>query len=337
MSDNILDIRKWNYNYPFKNDVYFRYRQFDRDVLDDVNRSNFYVLCDSIIKDSNGDVNIHTEACVRLLRNLGYFSVVPSIYELKTERCNILFNWIYKFINEEKITHNIINKIFELYEHEMTRKNNYFRCHYERDIKINEPINITILDIFDNNTPMIIEALKNKSESIKAPSRMFVCECVKIYKKMNDAYCLNKKKEGEDYTKACSKLGHFKRMYDIFLYNLGNLSNSLPSLNYSDEEFSVKCPAEGQNIALKFVGAADQGDTSRMEISQDGEFHGPKSPDDSPAHSETVDSPMKKTITTTIGTVAGASSLLAFLYKVNTRINLNIRTVIYKCVYTQYT
>ncbi|KMZ76741.1 hypothetical protein PVIIG_05599 [Plasmodium vivax India VII] len=250
MSNNILDISKWKPDYPFKNTAWNTYNEFNNDVVNDENQSNLYVLCDKIIKESNGDLSVHTDICMKLMRNLGYFSLVPKVYQLKRERCNILFNWIYKLINEEKITRNVINKCFEVYDDEMKGKNNNIKCHYNRDIKINELINITLLHIFDNNTPKIIDALMNKDESINTTGRKYVCECVKIYKDMNDLYCINGRAKNNDNSITCLELENFKRSYTWYLYNKNNLSDIIPSLDNIDKDLLAKCPENERILQL---------------------------------------------------------------------------------------
>ncbi|KMZ99279.1 hypothetical protein PVNG_02162 [Plasmodium vivax North Korean] len=324
------------FQYPFLKDDWTTYKDFDKNVEDD--KTSYDSLCDIILNGSSVELKKYKDFCMKLMRNLGRFSSVRKIYAPTLERCKMLNNWIYNSIEKNKITVDILNKCFIEYTSYMDKIKNYKRCFNFSNYKIYEPTKITLLDVFDNNTQIIKETLMNRDFSISAPGRKYVCECVKIYKKMNDEYCVNEEGKREDYRNTCLKLKQFKGVYNFFRDTLNGLSPSLPSMNDSDEEFMVKCPSEISNNVLTPEGAKNPEGTSEMEIFQDTEDHGRKLTDDLPVHSETVDSPMKKTITTTIGTVAGASSLLAFLYKVHTKFYLNICIILhsYDCAMFSY-
>ncbi|CAI7724142.1 PIR protein [Plasmodium vivax] len=301
--------------YPFLEEVWTTYNGFDNAVLDDEDNSKYSILCNQIIKQSEGGLSNHADICMKLMKNLGYFSVDQKFYRITRERCNILFNWIYKLINEKKITDNVINKCFEMYDSQMSGMGNKIKCYFYSNIKIHEPINITLLDIFNDKISTIESTLMDRDILISARGRKYVCECIKIYKHMNDLYCINGRGIDDDYSKTCLKLKQFKESYNRYLYNNRKLSNIIPSLDNIDNDLSDKCREQEKRLQL----GSDVGETkesySGYSSSADTEEQRIFSGDDRTITLGNVDSPMKKTITTTIGTVAGASSLLAFLYK----------------------
>ncbi|CAI7724211.1 Plasmodium vivax Vir protein, putative [Plasmodium vivax] len=315
MSESTLNIAKLKDEYPLLRNVWTTYNDFDNDVYVDNNKNSYYSLCDFILNKEDGELSKYGDFCMKILRNLGYLSTDPKIYAPTSERCNMLYNWIYSSIDEKKITDKIVNKCFENYNIQMDNIRSPRRCYDFSQYKIYEPIKLRLLDIFDNNMLTIKDTLKDRDMSISAPCRKYVCECVKIYKQMNKDYCLNEEGKSEDYKNTCLKLKQFKIAYNFFLTTINDLNPSLPSVNYSDNEFSVMCPSEKPNQVLtREIGITPES-TTGMETLQTDEDFGRKSTNDLPEHTETVDGKMRKTITTTIGTFAGASSLLAFLYK----------------------
>ncbi|KMZ99319.1 hypothetical protein PVNG_02202 [Plasmodium vivax North Korean] len=317
MTDDILDIAKWKIEYPFLSNVSEVYDKFNNNDYGDTGRNLYDGLCDSIIKNANENVEKYKDNCMKLMRNLEYFSTVQKFYQLTPERCNMLYNWIYNLIDENKITEYIVNKCFKEYTDYMDTIGHVPNCSklsYENDFE--EPKKMTLLHIFEYNMKVMIDFLKDQSDTDKIPLRKFICECVNIYKHMNDTYC-PKQESNKKYKTTCLKLNLFKDSYKIFRNNISALNYYIPSLDNIDNEFSVKCPPEGPNQVINSERATFPDDTSRMGISRDaGDYNAALAEDFRTPH-ETDDSSMKKNITTTVGTVAGASSVLALLYKVN--------------------
>ncbi|CAG9474554.1 unnamed protein product [Plasmodium vivax] len=315
MSKNITDIEYWKDDYPFLNEVWTTYNGFNKDVVDDEDKSKYSVLCKQIIEGSKGDLSIHTQICMKLMRNLGYFSLDPEYYQLSRERCNILYNWIYNLINKKKITDKVIDKCFEMYDFEMKSKRNDKKCYHYRDIKLYEPINITLLNIFNDKLSTIKTALVNEDTFISTKGRNFVCECVKIYKRLDEKYCHNGEGKRENYNSTCLKLKQFMGEYNFLRNILGDLNPYIPSLDKIDKELLAKCP-ETKNILQLDSGTPETSvSSSANSLPTATEGQSNLLEKGATLTSGNMESSMKKTITTTIGTFAGASSLLAFLYK----------------------
>ncbi|KMZ83180.1 hypothetical protein PVBG_05785 [Plasmodium vivax Brazil I] len=315
MTKQILDIEKWKTEYQFLENFWNTYNDFNEDV--NVNdRNNYEVLCNNyILNEEDGDRSKNVDFCMKILRNLGYFSVEHKFYEPTLERCNMLYYWVYNSIEKNIITNKIVNKCFEAYNSHMQDKPYKQNCSKPSyDVFSVEPKEMMLLDIFEYNTQNILDILKHQSERDKIPWRKFICECVKTYELMNDQYC--PKPENNKHESTCFKLSNFKYSYDIFRNKLGDLKFHIPSLDNIDGEFSDKCP-RGTYQVLNYHRARNPDATSRMVMSTaDGNYDAPLA-EGSRSSPEIVDSPLKKTITTTVGTVAGASSVLALLYKVS--------------------
>ncbi|CAI7720809.1 hypothetical protein, conserved [Plasmodium vivax] len=268
MTDDILDITKWGKKYPFLKTVSEVYDEFNNNTYVDTNESSYDALCNIIINNAKGDVEKHNDICKKLMRNLGHLSVNRKDYELSSDRCNILFHWLYNFLDEDKITYGIIDKCFETYDEDRLKKgNNTKKCHYHKNSIFYEPTKITLLDIFNDNMEIIKNILNGQNEESKIPYRKFVCECLKIYNHINETYCLKSSEQGQKKENTCLKLVLFSSSYNIFHKQLVEEDHKIPSLDGAKEEFLDKC------------------------------------------------SPVTSTVSTALGTVAGASSLLALLYK----------------------
>ncbi|KMZ77021.1 hypothetical protein PVIIG_05218 [Plasmodium vivax India VII] len=313
MSKNITDIENWKDDYPFLDEVWTTYKKFDN-TLEEYN-SLYEFICNSyVLKNSNEDIIKYSPFCKKLMRNLGYFSLESKYYEPSHERCNILYNWIYNSKKKGKITDDIINNSFTEYTEHMGRQNNYKICNIDTYDKFyEEPINITLLHIFETNINTIKDKLNDTKEESKIACQKFVCECLAIYNHMNETYCLKPSEQSQKHTHTCLKLSLFRKAYN-FLYNkLEDIDPKISSLDWAKNEFLDKCKSY-ENISAKMMLAVEnphgqphsRGDQGLTQSSFSGVYNG-----------ENQRSPVSSTVSTAFGTVAGASSVLALLYKVN--------------------
>ncbi|CAG9474563.1 unnamed protein product [Plasmodium vivax] len=307
MSENITDIANWEKKYPFLDKVWSTYKNFDNKV--DVDKTSYDSLCNIILDGSSVELSMYKDFCMKLMRNLGYFSVVPQSYMYTQERCTILYNWIYNSIGKKKTTDDVVNKCFKEYTDNMPYVPNIKKCSKRSyDEKIEEPIKITLLDVFNNNMQNIKNILNGQDEESKISCRKFVCDCLKIYKYLNESYCRNKIFHKEELTGTCLKLKLFMESYELFRYNNGVLIPNIPSLDNIDNVCSEQNTQAKPNMLLNLNEQGAPGQAVRE--GSDGSLRG-----NLPTSLESTDNSMNKNITTTIGTVAGASSLLAFLYR----------------------
>ncbi|KMZ99269.1 hypothetical protein PVNG_02152, partial [Plasmodium vivax North Korean] len=112
--------------YPFLNNIWITYKNFDTTVREDI--ISYDSTCHFIIKRANTDLHIHKDFCMKLMRNLSFHSPNSPYFKPKYERCNILYNWIYNSIKENKVTENVIKECFDEYEEVMSKIRNYNIC-----------------------------------------------------------------------------------------------------------------------------------------------------------------------------------------------------------------
>ncbi|SCA81823.1 hypothetical protein PVC01_000042400, partial [Plasmodium vivax] len=293
--------------YPFLNEVWTTYKKFDNTIEDDNNEYN--AICDFyVLKDLNEDKNKYRQFCKKLMRNLGYSSRDSKIYEFTSARCNILYYWIYNSINEEDNTYNILNQSFDVYNTYMDGIQNKKKCYNFLKYDVYEPIKVTLLDIFYDNMHIIERILKTEKEEIKTPCRKFVCECLKIYKQMDGTYCHKRCEQGQKQNYTCLKLDIFSKAYKFFHDKLLGIDPKIPSLDNIDKE----CPENKPTDKLSRLSTLNQHGGPEHAVREDSDV---SLRVNLATPLESTDSSMKKDITTTIGTVAGASSLLALLYR----------------------
>ncbi|KMZ89781.1 hypothetical protein PVMG_04611 [Plasmodium vivax Mauritania I] len=282
---------------------------------------------------------------MKLFRNLKFYAHFTNHFQPTQERCDILYNWIKNAVRDDKIKENIIDKCFEEYDTAKEFMNDHIKCSYKSNNEgFEKPMNIILLNIFNNNIQIIKDTLIGRNASNKLSCQKFVCEAVKIYKDMYDTYCLNKKHVSGKLEKTCLKLSQFEKSYNIFHGDLGILKYYIPSLNDSVTEISTKCSSDEKMKLLAFGGVeipeytsvdgmttrrGNSDDSSQRDLSGSPEVGGYPSGVDLSTPYGNGDNSMKKTITTTVGTVAGASSLLAFLYRVNAKFHKNIHKILH--------
>ncbi|KMZ77254.1 hypothetical protein PVIIG_05207 [Plasmodium vivax India VII] len=295
--------------------------------------SKYDVLCDNfLLNGSNEDIKNYSQFCKKFMRNLGHTPGESKNYEFTPARCNILYYWIYNSIHKENKTSNILQKFIDEYNSYMDGIGNNKRCYHFLYDKIYEPINVTLLDIFQDNMQNIKNKLIHEFESTKLSFRTFVCECVKIYKNMNKLYCPNGNKPSEKHRTTCVKLDNFKESYVFFYNNIRDLYPRIPSLDDNDNVFRAKCFPDEKDTLLRTDEDGTQDPSLESGLSARAGDRDRELTDGLHETNEMVDNSMKKNITTTIGTVAGASSLLALLYRVNTIFHENIHKILY--IYT---
>ncbi|KMZ99264.1 hypothetical protein PVNG_02147 [Plasmodium vivax North Korean] len=319
--------------YPFLYKVWFTYGEFDRSMDDDANRSNYDALCHQILDNMKVEgIFQYKDVCMKLMRNLKRHSPRSTHFDPTPERCNILYNWIYNLIQEEKVTKDIIKKCFDEYTDYKNAIRSLPRCDYFYHIEqFEEPMKIILFDIFQENMQIIRQELTRDYNSTEIPLKRFFCESLKIYKHMKGSYCNRRVQRNEKHTNICTKLNNFESAYRIFRINILNLYNKTPKLEDIDRGFLDECSSDAQRSLLVSDSgknpshALGKGMTASVTISGNylqGGF--PTFPadernplqEDIPTPPINEDNSMKKTITTTVGTVAGASSLLALLYRV---------------------
>ncbi|KMZ89770.1 hypothetical protein PVMG_04600 [Plasmodium vivax Mauritania I] len=299
------------------------YNEFDSHVDGDINERHYDVMCDHIVKISNGDLKKHKNVCMKLMRNLGHRSGNSKFLYPTHDRCNVLYNWIYNSINKHSIPRNVIIKCYDDYtELKNVMDNKYICPYYSFDDIYEEPINIIMLKIFESNVDILISTLNDESNSFISSCQNYVCELVKIYNIMNSRYCPNVGENDIKRKNTCEILKTFKRTYMFYLFDKLIKKEVIPSLHDVENEYKNKCIPSKPKVPSN----APRYDNAHELQSSTGDI-GEKKNDLSfqpPLNSENPGSSISSTVSTAVGTMAGASSILALLYKVNTNFHLNV-------------
>ncbi|KMZ77067.1 hypothetical protein PVIIG_05442 [Plasmodium vivax India VII] len=315
MTENITDIDKWNDAYPYLDEIWNKYKEFDETVDNDPKQNDYFIVCYYIIGKLNGDTNEHEAFCKKLVRNLGHHSDNYDSRKYTTNRCLNLNNWIYNSMKKHNIRENIITKCFEEYKGIMEGRNQHPSCYYyEYDKTHAEPMKIIMLNIFESSIGTIKNIL-NGEKGRSNTCRKYVCETVQIYKDMYQKYCVNAEAGNKRHENTCSKLKGFEYSYTHFFRKDLIKENEVPSLNNIQNKYLTECHEYLQEQALdSAVVTQDQSIGSSRTLPQDSNLGGPESIPH--PKGENPSGPMSSTVSTAIGTVAGASSILALLYKV---------------------
>ncbi|KMZ77032.1 hypothetical protein PVIIG_05229 [Plasmodium vivax India VII] len=309
------------FQYLFLNTVWDTYNEFDKSVDGDPYKHMYEVLCNQFMMQLGENKEKHTNFCLKLVRNLGCYNSDSKYYNPNNDRCNILYNWIYNTKKNDIRSKIIIDKCFDDYNILMNYTTSMNRCSYiSHDDTYVEPKKISILNIFDDNMSIIKEALAQEYNTTDSPSQKYVCECVKIYKEMYREYCNDKNSWNTKREKTCERLNNFKTTYMEYIFNKLDKNDKIPSLYNVEYSYSNKCKANEKNLERASTEFQNK-DGLQSKIVMGGEgmsiFSLPSTDD-----VENQVSPMSRTVSTAVGTVAGASSILALLYKVNEEFHL---------------
>ncbi|KMZ77337.1 hypothetical protein PVIIG_06029 [Plasmodium vivax India VII] len=314
MSKDITNIANWKDNYFFLSKVWTTYDEFNSKVDIYAKQHKYHSVCKLIFPRLSENVENQENFCMKLIRNLGHYDVDTSFFDPSYDRCHILYNWIYNTIENSKNPNELINKCFEDYSDQINNMKKTPKCSYDLfNSTYLEPKKITILKIFDDNIRDIIDKLNEEYSSTDIPSQNFVCECVKIYKDIKNEHCANVMETDVKRFQTCKMLEGFKTSYMEFFYKKLDKKNNIPSVDDVDEEYTNKC------LSNKLELPKDAPTYDVHALSSLPEDAGEKKNEFSyqpPINGENLGSSMSRTVSTAVGTMAGASSILALLYKV---------------------
>ncbi|KMZ95759.1 hypothetical protein PVMG_05358 [Plasmodium vivax Mauritania I] len=253
--------------------------------------------------------------CLKLIRNLGHYSENLKFLKFNPEDCTNLNNWVYNSIKKYDIPDNIITECFDDYKTFMDKTYNISRCsYYSYDDIYEEPINIIILNIFVSIIDIIQNTLDGTYVSNNFPLRNYICECIKIYKDMKEKYCPMSNTKSENRYKTCEILNTFKKTYESYLSDTQHKNYKTKSLDNDEAEYLAMCQPDESKSALT-VGW-DEATSTLQPATQDRDKNLGDVPHPYTLTEETSPNSISSTVSTAFGTVAGASSILALLYKV---------------------
>ncbi|KMZ95763.1 hypothetical protein PVMG_05362 [Plasmodium vivax Mauritania I] len=322
---NICINKVYSNYYSFLKKVWNTYDEFDKPVEDFRDKITYGAVCNPFIKPYGEGKEEYKNFCMKLIRNLGFYTQDPEFFNPTFARCHILYSWLYNKSNNPKIPDSIILKSFDDYIYQMGKTVKGHKCSY--DLYNNtyiEQMKINILNIFYDNMDIILGILKGQDDSQKNSCLKFVCECAKIYKDIYRSYCVNVDKNNAKHESTCLRLDQIKDTYKLYFTNQSSLNSIIPSLDNINDDYLVKCTAYMENKELASGGHARLDTLPRMRLSATDEDSKGQLEGFLPTSVGNEGNSVKKTITTTIGTVAGASTILTLLYKVNRKFHFNL-------------
>ncbi|KMZ88547.1 hypothetical protein PVBG_04756 [Plasmodium vivax Brazil I] len=318
------------FQFPFLINVWNKINDFDKDIENDSQKSGYVSTCSYFFSPWTGGEDKYEHFCMKLIRNLGHRSNNKDFLKHTSERCNNLNIWIYNSMKKHGIPENIITKCFEDYNGFMRGIRTDPRCsYYSYDTNYNEPINIIKLNIFESNMDIIHNKLDRAYDSVNLPLQMYICECIDIFKKMYKKYCPKMDADSEKRKRTCNMLELIKTTYNLFISGKLYQNNKMPSLDNDSDEYFDMCPQNNPNSKLRSEakGVSHVLEPLNVVIDEDTDeassYVGYKNyeTDGVPSLGEgnggNQVSPTARTVSTTVGTIAGASSVLALLYKVD--------------------
>ncbi|CAG9474584.1 unnamed protein product [Plasmodium vivax] len=309
MADEITDIEKWKTNYDFLKEFWTLYNKFDGDVGSDPKNDRYDLLCDQYIRRISENVTKHKNFCKKLMRNLGHYSINPESHNFTPERCKNLNYWVYNSMKKHDIPEEIIINVFGDYSDMLERSNNTIRgCSYHSyDKSYEDPMIAIMLNIFNTYIYDVRDALMDRALSTSIHGHKFVCNCVKIYKNMKNKYCSYENVK-DPKKKTCDEFNTFKDTYNSYLFNHSGLIKDIPSLDNIEKEYSNMCGKYDETTLKSIVPVLSPS-------GRDNKDTGDETSSPMPVDIETRNNPLSSTVSTSLGAVAGASSVLALLYK----------------------
>ncbi|GAB69649.1 hypothetical protein PCYB_003980 [Plasmodium cynomolgi strain B] len=313
------------------------------DIIPDENDENQKILnlCDKATFFRSDNKAEYVKFCKQILNN----SLQPkdSNYDDFKDDCNKLYIWLYFKMKKFVISDDIINKIFELpklIENE-ENKNNYCPYFTFNDKKHN-PENLMKLRIFNDNAATFQRMLKDNTMSNDCNLKTYIYECIGIYRYMNMEYCSVSDGTTEENRNSCEIINEFNGRYKSYIHNNEEIAHEFPELSSHTSLYVIDdCPVEGSYSDSFFdeteigtsrtagvssdLGATDEISSLNMEGGRNTDLSSLEaannySRDNIISSTKVKDknqgSSMSRIVSTTLGTVLGASSILALLYKV---------------------
>ncbi|CAI7720810.1 PIR protein [Plasmodium vivax] len=282
MSDDNLNISQLKADYPFLNEIWNLYDNFDKSVGESGYNGVYRAICDNVTHKLGDDKERYYPFCLKLIRNLDPYCENQEVCILPSTRCNHVNNWLYNSKDKKNHNNKYINRdIFNLSGTIRPEIRNYACSYYSYDENYEDPINIIRLRIFGDNIDVIKSILEKKSDPNNSSAQGYLCKFVQLHKKMYRSYCSDKPAKNHKEERTCGELDTLKRSYDTFLLGKQDISDKVPSLDAKEPEPLHICPPDKSELLLQ---------------------------DDDHSGSSTSKIPA------TIGTMAGVSSVFALLY-----------------------
>ncbi|KMZ83234.1 hypothetical protein PVBG_05204 [Plasmodium vivax Brazil I] len=290
--------------YPFFANIWTLYEEFEREVDNEDKSFQYQIICEAKLGQTDRKNKEYLNFCIKLIRNLVSHSDYARLPSPRGERCNSLNYWIYHNLEDLKLSQKFISDIFTESQDLINVYTNKPICLnlYNESLKESEKI-IKLLYLQDN-FEIFLEKMKNKGDEDYCICEKYIYECVDIYNSMTSSYCTKEIDRSKNHKSTCDALNTFKGACMPFLFNKDDMSNKIPSLIEDNTKNLVKCESKEHKQGIQAVEGSQQSSSKSLSTQ------------------------------TIVGTMAGASSVLALLYKVNISFFLFIRVKdTYKLLY----
>ncbi|SBS95715.1 PIR Superfamily Protein [Plasmodium ovale curtisi] len=233
-----MDIKKWKTQYPFLDDIWKLFQDFDRTVIED----NYFVEYEKKCRFILDGKNYHLDVCMKLLRNLWLITDDPYEHISENARCTYLNTWLY-YQEKNKFPGDIINKIFRIVKDiAYDSLEEPYICEYDPSYKNHiEPEQMMKLNNLIDNMDIIEEILLDNSDENHCLCQKYVHECGGIYRNMNKKYCDNEEDKTIKYNVLCEELQTFQKKYVELSSEYPHIRNKLPSLDFSNNTYITGC------------------------------------------------------------------------------------------------
>ncbi|CAG9474601.1 unnamed protein product [Plasmodium vivax] len=271
-------------NYPFLNKVLSAYTEFDENLKSSDDLYTFYktnVTYDQEKKQKYEDISL------KLLRNLRIFADNRYDRSQVPEYCTYFYHWLYLKTKDYNDVNFLISVIFNDFQTKRLHNKINICPHdlYNKQKDIFKSKNLVKLSYFRFNYENIAGILKEKKYPNYCQCQKYLEECVNTYKTMKDSHCSNSQKQHNE--ELCSELTQFNVHYSYLTSDL-TIKEKIPNINTGKREVELlDCPSEEEISKLR-SGVAPSSDAAASGV---------------------------KTLPTALGTIAGATSVLALLYK----------------------
>ncbi|KMZ83246.1 hypothetical protein PVBG_05216 [Plasmodium vivax Brazil I] len=225
-----------------KTDIWKLYQEFNQSVDSHDRRSDIIRLCNEHATHENNGEETYNELCMKLLKNLLLlFTRYSNNKEIYSKRCYDLYNWLYHETKSYNLKENIVPSIFDRSKSLIQETAKQYICPYNlykkehyKDEKIIE------LNIFEDNVLKLRDILKNKASEHYCSCIIYVNNCVKTYKNLENNYCAGTKAQTPGNVEFCNKLKNFITYYR-YLTNEPSIINEIPPLFSEKDTYTNEC------------------------------------------------------------------------------------------------
>ncbi|SCO65477.1 VIR protein [Plasmodium vivax] len=272
--------------YPFLKRIWEKYG-YDEDVVENNNNASIISLCNNDTIYGNSPNDDQKKACKKLLKNFVLLHTDIKTSGVHDEWCKNLNNWIYYEISPHNLTDVIVHKILNEAQLKLIKLPHQLYCSYN-SVKENDNLEKLIeLRIFNNNFMTFLSIVKDESDQDYCSCQKFLEDCVNVYIDMKQRYC-SEQRTRTNSREICREITEFPFLYAYFTQE-SKIVKKIPKIDTGKrEEVLIKCPSTVKSLEVQPTLATG---------------------------SDTTTPKRDSTVPTALGTVAGASSVLALLYR----------------------